>query len=165
MLSLINRANRMAGVIAGGITAAIGFVVCYAVFVRYLLNQPIGWSEEVGTYLMLWAAFLGAGYTLQTDGHIGVDLISRRLPRGIRTKLEIAKHLVGIAFLILLAAKGFEDCLLSFRLGEVSVGALAIPMAIPQAALPVGAVLLGLQMGERLLGALIRSRASQEPDR
>jgi C4-dicarboxylate transporter DctQ subunit len=151
---VINRINRLSSIVAGLMTAVIGVVVCYAVFARYVLNQPIGWSEEIGTYLMVWAAFLGAGYTMQMDGHIGVDVVCRRLSLKLQARLNLSKYLVGIAFLVLLAWKGFEDCALSIKLGQVSISELAIPMYIPQLALPVGATMVALQLVEKLLSQL-----------
>ena len=64
LLQVINRMNRFAGIAAGLMTAVIGLVVCYAVVARYVFNQPVGWSEEVSTYLMLWAAFPNASGSL-----------------------------------------------------------------------------------------------------
>ena len=151
LFKLINRVNRLAGLTAGGITVVMGAVVCYAVTARYLFNKPVGWSEEVSTYLMIWGAFLGAAYTMQADGHIGVDIVCRRLPPRIQYWLNMIKYLAGLAFMLLLAVKGYEDCALSYQLGQVSIGELAVPLYIPQMALPLGAALLALQVLEKLL--------------
>jgi len=143
-------------------TVVIGIVVCYAVLARYVLNHPVGWSEEVGTYLMVWAAFLAAGYTMQMDGHIGVDAVCRKLSLPAQARLNLAKYLVGIVFLVLLAWKGITDCSLSIKLGQVSISELAIPMYIPQLALPVGAILVALQLLEKLLSQLLALSPSEE---
>ena len=150
----ISRVNRVACLVAGSLTLVIGLIVCYGVVTRYILNRPIGWGEEVSTYLMIWAAFLGAGYTMQMDGHIGVDVITRKLPGKIQDRLAHAKDLGGILFLALLAVKGFADCALSVRLGETSISELSIPMFIPQLAVPVGSILVALQLAEKLLARL-----------
>ena len=151
LLDFINRINRLASLMAGGLTVLMGVVVCYAVVARYILNHPVGWSEEVSTYLMIWGAFLGAAYTMQADGHIGVDIICRKLSPRAQYWLNLAKHLVGMAFLLLLAVKGYQDCALSYQLNQVSISELAVPMYIPQMSLPIGAALLALQILERLI--------------
>lgn len=147
----INRVNRLASLMAGGLTVVMGVVVCYAVVARYLFNKPVGWSEEISTYLMMWGAFLGAAYTMQTDGHIGVDIICRKLSPRAQYWLNVAKYLTGIAFLLVLTVKGYEDCALSYQLNQVSIGELAVPMYIPQLALPLGSALLTLQILEKLV--------------
>lgn len=151
----IGAINRIASALAGALTGIICLVVCYGVIVRYLLNRPVGWSEELSSYLMVWAAFMGAAYTLQRDGHIGVDVICRRFSRTIQRRLHIAKCAVGTAFCVLLVWKGYESCALSWMLGRVSVGDLQIPLYLPQMAVPVGAFLLGLQMLEKMISHIL----------
>ena len=155
LLRVINQINRLASLAAGFFTAVIGLVVCYAVVTRYVLNRPVGWSEEVSVYLMIWAAFLGAGYTMLKDGHIGVDILCRKLSPQAQAWLNSAKYLTAMAFLALLAVKGIEDCALSHKLGQVSISELAVPLFIPQLALPVGAVLMALQILEKFLRQLL----------
>ena len=60
------------GVLIGGIfTGVMTIIVSYAVVARYVFNRPIGWSEEIATYMMVWSVFLGAAYTLK-DGKVVV---------------------------------------------------------------------------------------------
>jgi TRAP-type C4-dicarboxylate transport system permease small subunit len=151
----ISAVNRIASAVAGALTGMICIIVCYGVVVRYLLNRPVGWSEELSSYLIVWAAFLGAAYTLQRDGHIGVDVICRRFSALSQRRLHIAKYAVGTGFCALLAWKGYESCALSWMLGRVSVGDLQIPLYLPQMAVPVGACLLGLQMFEKMMGHVL----------
>lgn len=150
----IGRLNRVASSAAGVLTGLICIIVCYGVVARYIFNRPVGWSEELSAYLMVWAAFAGAAYTLQRDAHIGVEVICKKLPERHQRWLHVGKCAVGVAFCGLLAWKGYESCSLSWKLGRVSVGDLPIPLFIPQMAVPVGAVLLGLQMLEKMAAHL-----------
>lgn len=163
LLKFINRINHLASLMAGGLTVAMGAVVCYAVVARYILNKPVGWSEEISVYLMIWGAFLGAAYTMQADGHIGVDIVCRKLSLRAQAWLNVAKYLVGMAFLLLLAVKGYEDCALSYQLNQVSIGELAVPLYIPQMALPIGAALLALQILEKLATQIMGQNRGNEP--
>jgi len=162
LLRIINQINRLASLAAGFFTAFIALVVCYAVIARYVLNRPVGWSEEVSIYFMIWAAFLGAGYTMLTDGHIGVDIFCRKLSPKAQARLNLVKYLIGIAFLVLLAVKGFQDCALSFKLGQVSLSELAMPLFLPQLALPLGAILMALQLLAKFLSQVMG--VNQEDD-
>jgi len=159
---VINRINQITGAIAGVLIGIICVIVCYAVVVRYVFNQPIGWSEEASTYLMVWAAFWGAAYTLQLEGHIGVDVICKKFSSRTQTWLHIAKYVVGIIFCFLLAWKGYESCALSLKMGRTSISELQIPLSIPQMAIPAGAILLALQMAEKLMGQILSLRGMKE---
>lgn len=64
-LKLIDLVTTISAVIGGVMIAVMTAIVTFAVITRYILDQPIGWSEEVSIYLMIWAVFLGAAYTLK----------------------------------------------------------------------------------------------------
>jgi C4-dicarboxylate transporter DctQ subunit len=157
-LQIINRTNRAASILAGLLTAVIAVVVCYAVAVRYVFQRPLGWSEEVSVYLMVWAAFLGAAYTLQVNGHIGVDVICKKFSEAVQVRLQLVKYGVALAFMALLTVKGAEACLLSVTMGRVSISELQIPLYWVQLAVPVGAALMGLQLLEKFLRLLATGR-------
>jgi TRAP-type C4-dicarboxylate transport system permease small subunit len=151
---IINGLTVAGAVIGGGFTAIMAAVVAYAVFVRYLLNRPIGWSEEVSIYLMIWAVYLGTAYTLKEDAHISVDILVTRVPADKRLYFRLFHYVVGIIFLSLLFYEGLKMVDLSLVLGSRSI-ALGFPLSIPQLAVPVGAALLILQF----LGKLVRLRS------
>ena len=37
---------------------------------RYVFDSPIMWTDELGTFLFLWLAMLGAVVALRRDGHM-----------------------------------------------------------------------------------------------
>jgi TRAP-type C4-dicarboxylate transport system permease small subunit len=134
------------GAAAGGIlTAVMTLIVTYAVVLRYLLNRPIGWSEEISVYLMIWAVFLGTAYTLKEGAHIGVDLLMKKIPEDKRSFLLLFHYVVGILFLSVLFYKGVEMVDLSFMLDSRSM-AIDFPLYVSYLAVPFGAALLLLQL-------------------
>ena len=50
------------------------------VFLRYVANSPLFWSEELTRYLIVWLTFLGASLGIRHRGHIAIELIYRYLP-------------------------------------------------------------------------------------
>jgi C4-dicarboxylate transporter, DctQ subunit len=134
------------GAVIGGIlTAIMTVIVTYAVVLRYLLNRPIGWSEEISIYLMIWAIFLGTAYTLKEDAHIGVDLLMKKIPEYMRPFFLLFHYVVGILFLSVLFYKGIEMVNLSFTLDTRSM-AIDFPLYISYLAVPFGSALLLLQL-------------------
>lgn len=150
MEKIINTLSHVGSVVGGLFTAAMTLAVTLAVVFRYVFNRPIGWSEEISTYLMIWAAFLGAAYTLKEDAHIGVDLLLSRLPEKRKTPFLLFHCAVGLIFCSLLFWKGVELVGFSLRLNNRSI-AIDFPLFIPQLAVPVGAALLLLQFLLRAL--------------
>jgi TRAP-type C4-dicarboxylate transport system permease small subunit len=134
------------GAAMGGIlTAIITVIVTYAVVLRYLLNRPIGWSEEISIYLMIWAIFLGTAYTLKEDAHIGVDLLMKKIPEYMRPFFLLFHYVVAILFLSVLFYKGIQMVNLSFMLDTRSM-AIDFPLYISYLAVPFGSALLILQL-------------------
>ncbi|NWG01717.1 MAG: TRAP transporter small permease [Syntrophaceae bacterium] len=142
--SLINGLTHVGSVLGGLFTGVMTFTVTYAVVMRYALNQPVGWSEEISTYLMIWAAFLGAAYALKEDAHIGVDLLLSKLPEKMKPCFHLFHCVVGIIFCSILFLKGLELVQFSISLNNRSI-AIDFPLFIPQLAVPVGSALLFLQ--------------------
>ena len=65
--------------------ATMAVLVIANVISRYVFLHSFTWVEEASRYLMIWAAFLGAGLALRVGGHIAVDSLPSALPpRGAR---------------------------------------------------------------------------------
>jgi len=142
--TVINGLSHVGSVLGGIFTGVMTFTVTYAVVLRYAFNQPIGWSEEISTYLMIWAAFLGAAYTLKEDAHIGVDLLLSKLPERIKSFFHFFHCVIGLIFSSILFYKGVELVQFSINLNNRSI-AFDFPLFIPQLAVPVGSAILILQ--------------------
>ena len=159
--------KRLAGklVIYGGITAAIaiagimlGMVV--DVFARYVLSRPTTWALEVVSYLLVASTALGAAYTLRVHAHIAVDVVRKLFPRPVQQAMYRFTLVVVVAFALILLYWGGEDVVRSFRLGDVSLTPLAMPMWIPQLSIPLGAALLLVQAVLLLLDPHIHSEST-----
>jgi TRAP-type C4-dicarboxylate transport system permease small subunit len=50
------------------------------VVLRYALNTGITVSEELSRWLFVWLTFLGALVAMREHGHLGVDMLVKRLP-------------------------------------------------------------------------------------
>jgi TRAP-type C4-dicarboxylate transport system permease small subunit len=67
---------------------------------RYVFDMPTIWSVEVSSYLLLLVIFTATAYTLQTDGHVRVDIITIRLPEKPRTILSIITAFLTLYLLL-----------------------------------------------------------------
>jgi TRAP-type C4-dicarboxylate transport system permease small subunit len=127
---------------AVGLIASM-FLIAYSVVMRYFLNQPVSWVDEFVGYLLVASVMLAAADALRHGEHIAVDIVTERL--GGRGRRVVALGgLVAVALAAaLLAVEGWDMVEFSRMVGLLSNGKLAVPMWIPQLAVPVGAALLG----------------------
>lgn len=118
-------------------------LIIYSVVMRYALNQPVAWVDELVGYLLVATVMLAAADALLEGEHIAVDIVTERLSsRGRR--LTLLGGLVAVAVsAVLLAVEGVDMVRFSKMVGLMSNGYMAVPMWIPQLLVPIGAVLMG----------------------
>jgi len=128
-------------IVAMGATMVV--LVITNVFCRYVLNFSLVWAEEVSQYLMVWITFLGAGLALRQGRHVAVELLQERAPKTARRGLRWAILLSVLAFLITTVVLG---CMFAWFARDMETPVLNISMAIPYAAVPIGAALLAIHL-------------------
>ena len=135
------------------LSALIAVVVFLQVVFRYLLRQPLFWSEELPRYLLIWMSFLAAALAQKSEAHINISLALAPLPSAWRRAVRILTNLIILAFLVVLVYSG--ALVVGITASHRST-ALQIPMAAVYLALPVGAVLMSiylvLQIAQDLTG-------------
>lgn len=71
------------------VVAFVGLIVAN-VTMRYVMNRPIVYAEELAAILLVWLAFVATSITIHDRAQIGVTLLTERLPRQIRRVVDIA---------------------------------------------------------------------------
>ncbi|HEY7644994.1 MAG TPA: TRAP transporter small permease [Hyphomicrobiales bacterium] len=67
------------------------------VFSRYVLNDPVGWSEEVIVTMWLWTVLWGSAFVLSEREEIRFDIIYSNLSERIRRVCTVITGVVLIA--------------------------------------------------------------------
>lgn len=73
-------------------------VVFLQFFSRYVLNDSIGWTEEIARYLLIGVTFVGAGLAVRKNSHIAVEFFYRYLPGAWGRALSTLVDLLRIVF-------------------------------------------------------------------
>ena len=139
---LVRALARLGIALAAIALLASMFLIGYSVVMRYFLNQPVAWVDELAGYLLVAAVMLAAADALLEGEHIAVDILTERLSaRGRRW--TVLGGLVAVALAAaLLAVEGADMVGFSRMVGLMSNGYLAVPMWIPQLLVPTGAALM-----------------------
>lgn len=119
--------------------AALALAACMAfgqVVMRYLVRQPVAWSEPVVQMAVIWMVYLGAAVTFRTGALVAIDLLRSRL-RG--QALQALSWLITLAALLLLAHMGWYGWEMAERARFNVNPTLGISMSWGFAAIPVGA--------------------------
>ena len=69
------------------------------IFWRWILHDPIVWSEELIQLTYVWICYLGWTIAERKDSHIRITAVSNMLPTGVQKYLQIFNHILCIVFL------------------------------------------------------------------
>jgi len=148
--------RRGAATLMAALRAAAGTMLVASVGInfaniigRYFLSVSLSWAEEAMLFLMIGCVFLGAGPVGWMGRHIRMDVVVSLLPPRARAAFEIFSDLVTIATCVALAIFAWPVMTMLAELDQRSESA-NIPLVIPQAALPLGLVLMALLIAVRL---------------
>lgn len=72
-------------------------LVIINIILRYIFNSGLVWSEEVATGCFVWSVFIGAVAVFKHRGHVGVDLIVKRLPQAMQSGVRLLTDLILVA--------------------------------------------------------------------
>ena len=125
------------------LVAVMTLIVFLQVVYRYVLIQPLHWSEELARYLFIWLSILGATLGLQKRGHFGLDFFYRMLPDKERRFLQFLIHLLVGGVILVILIQGVK--LVRATLLQKSP-AMEISMGWAYACLPVGAALMVIHL-------------------
>lgn len=142
--------SRVGVILAEISLALLLLLVFHEVIARYLLNKPTLYSVEISEYLLIFVAFMAAGWVMQEDRHVRMNSVIDLLPDGIRKVLEVVTSSIVLCFCAILVWQGAKSSLMAFNGGYHSSSLLNVPLWLPYAIIPVGSLLLGLQVIVRI---------------
>jgi C4-dicarboxylate transporter DctQ subunit len=120
------------------------FITFWQVINRFILKEPLHWSEELSRYLSIWAAFIGASLGVKKGAHIGVEAFVAILPKTIQRYVYIITTVFCFIFCGAIAYIGYGYCIKLISTGQLSP-AMRIPIVLAYAAVPVGCFMMALR--------------------
>ncbi len=147
LLAATNR-GVMHGVaaVAAALVMIETLVLLTGVIYRYVLHNPLIWSDELASTLFIWLSMLGAVLALDRGEHMRLTAIVNRLSEQWRLWFETVAALIVCIFVLMIIHPAVDHATDQMA---ITTPALEIPDGLRAAALPVGAILM-------LLAALAR---------
>jgi TRAP-type C4-dicarboxylate transport system permease small subunit len=124
VLKLVVAAER---VVISTLMASIVLLTLAQVLFRYVLNSPLGWSEELARYAFVWVTFLGASVLLRRrDGHPAVDSLHQSVGPRAKQAIEVFGRFAVIVASLAVSVGGLRLLALQWRQLSPSI---ELPMA------------------------------------
>ena len=117
-----------------GSMAIMTIVIAAQVFTRYALNLSLDWAEEISRLFFVWSVFFAIPLGVKRGGHVGISLLTDRLPPTIKDKLFRAMSMLAM---LLMAVVVYEATVLTrdqwdepMATLDYSVGWFMLPLAV-----------------------------------
>ena len=117
-------------------------IVFYSVLMRYIINIPQTWTDELVSYFLVSIVMCGVAGTLRRNDHITVDLISSKLSHTGQRVVDLWGMIAVVLVSVAMFFSSFEMVAFSYRVDLISDGYVEAPMWIPQSSLLFGYGLL-----------------------
>ena len=89
--------NNFEDLISALFISVTTILVVINIILRYIFNSGLVWSEEVATGCFVWSVFIGAVAVFKHRGHVGVDIIVKKMPQGVQKAVALITDIILVA--------------------------------------------------------------------
>lgn len=143
------------------ILLAMACVVTLQVFFRYVLGDPLTWTEELSRFLFVWLIAFAAGYCVSTREHIRVELVVDMLPKKVQKVLDILMTVLPLGVFVYMIPTCVQFMIQQNRLKST---ALRLPYSYVYGAVVVASVLLVIHLIGHLIITLFDKENKDEEE-
>jgi len=166
-LLFIDRVSIWVGKLFAWAVVLLTAVVCYEVFMRYVMGAPTTWAYDAA-YILYGTLFIMAGaYALATGSHVRADVVYRLLSPRTQASIEVTLYIVFFlpAVLAFIYA-GYQFAETAWVMGErSSFSPAGPPLYHFKSTIPLSGAFLLLQGVAEVIRCVIAIRTGQWPSR
>lgn len=159
---IVEKLERLADGLLVVLFLLIFGLVLAQIVCRYILNDPLVWSEELARIAFVWVATLAWSLGSRHRSHIAVTMFVDALPLRPRLILAILVQMAVVLFCALLVVHGWT---LTGRNLDLPTVTLDVPYAVVYAVVPLGGLIVALYAAAeiRRLAAALRGPDEAHP--
>ncbi|WP_172399591.1 TRAP transporter small permease subunit [Geothermobacter hydrogeniphilus] len=154
LLRWIDRCSRIGACLSALCMLLIVGLVATEVALRTLAGRSTLVADEYSGYLMVATVLFGLAYTLASDGHIRITILTGRLPEKPQRWFESLAALLALLLCLYLFRHACVMVYDTWSLGMTADSIAETPLWIPQLSLLAGLALLCLQLLAEMLRRL-----------
>lgn len=148
--------------IVTGILVVDVLIVTAQIFCRFVLKNPIGWSEQICRLLFLWAIMLGIPIIFYEKCELVFNVLLEKFSPKLQKGMTVFFCVLSIAFSIFYMSAGLDLCM---KTGLRLTSGVKMPYICLYGAQPVCAFLLILVFAARLVETLKGTNAAKEDEK
>ena len=124
-------------------------VIVLQVFMRYVAQSSLTWSEELARFCFVWLVYIGISYGVKKAKHIRVEALLVVLGRKGKYFINMVAHVLFLIFALYAMYYGFSIYEMIGTSGQ-RAPSLGIPMSIMYLGMPLGMVLTSIRLIQRM---------------
>ncbi len=148
--NLIDGLNKIEEVAVIAMFALMVIVIFAQVIMRYVFNNSLYWSEELGKFLFVWISWLGISLGEREGEHIKITMLTGRLPF---KKAHIFNIISSLIVLVICLITFYYSCSLVLSQWTTKYAGIHISISWGYLAVAVGTGLMSL----RSIAAILKS--------
>ncbi len=86
----------------------LSLLIVLAVVFRYVVNDPLTWSEELIILMFVWVVFIGTAHAFRMRSHIVIDVILLFAPLWVRVMMGAISAAATLAVLVAVGWYGWH---------------------------------------------------------
>jgi TRAP-type C4-dicarboxylate transport system permease small subunit len=127
------------------LTLVLVVVVFIQVFMRYVMDNSLSWSEELARYCFIWLIYIGISYAVKHKRHISVDAALLLFKDKAKIFISIISNVLFLIFCVYVVIYGYGIASQLLAFGQTTP-ALQVPTGLVYLAPPVGMALAGIRL-------------------
>ena len=162
--TLVTALDKMGGVIGkatcalcAGLLVIMLSAVLVGVFFRYVLENPLMWTDEIARFSLVWVSYLAINVAWRRREHVSVKFLTQKLSPRLQVAMEIAIHVLIAGFLIILFIKGWRMTMRT----QLTALTFRLSMSWIYISVPIAALLTLIQL---FLNAVVRVLSGNYPE-
>jgi TRAP-type C4-dicarboxylate transport system permease small subunit len=142
--------------------AAMSLLIGVQVFMRYVMQNSLTWSEELARYCFIWATYIGIAYGVRQNAHIRITAGMSWVSEKRQPWVNLIANLLFLVFALIVVKEGYSMMMKIFGFGQRS-SSLGILMGYVYLAPLTGFILVVFRLLQRIRVELgqIKGRGAQ----
>ena len=99
-------ANTAASWLCHFLLVIITTVICLQVFLRFVLNDPTSWSEEVALLCLIWFGLIAIAIGIRRHEHVAISFLRNILPEPLAIALDYLAQVLMALFMLAVLVYG-----------------------------------------------------------
>ncbi|PDT81676.1 TRAP transporter small permease [Sinorhizobium sp. BJ1] len=134
---------RIEETLAAGLLVFAFAVIALQIITRFILGDPLFWTEEAARYAFVWLVALGAAEGITSRTHITMDIVPMMLPERAQLVLRLILDGLVLGALLILVYYGIFGAIRAHKVMSIAIG---VPESWLYGALPVFGMLAAIRI-------------------